>query len=169
MQKIRNVTIADTARVIGEVELGDNVSIWYGVSIRGDVAPITIGDNTNVQDNVVIHCDTDQPNIIGNNVSIGHCATVHGLSIGDGTLVGMGATILGGTRIGKNCLIAAGAVVPPGLDVPDNMMVMGVPGRIARETNEKEKAYLKWLSPRYIELSKLHVACPDDPRIKPFG
>jgi len=124
--------IADTARVMGEVELGTDVGVWYGALIRGDVAKIIIGDNTNIQDNATIHCDHGKPNIIGSNVTIGHNAVVHGQAVGDGSLIGMHATVLGRTKIGKNCLIAAGAVVPPGLEVPDGMVVMGVPGKVPR-------------------------------------
>ena len=169
MQYMRNVYVADTARVLGEVELGENVNIWYGVSIRGDVAKVTIGAGTNVQDNAVIHCDSHVPNTIGANVTIGHGAIVHGVSVGDGTLIGMGATVLGGTRIGARCLIAAGAVVPPNLNVPDDTMVIGGPGRIARPTNEKERKYLAWLAPHYVELARHHHEKKDDVRVKPWG
>ncbi len=165
---VRDVFLADTARVLGEVELGPQVSVWYGAVIRGDVAQVTIGPGTNVQDNSVIHCDSGHPNRIGQRVTIGHGALVHGESIGDDTLIGMHATVLGHTRIGRGCLIAAGAVVPPGLEVPDGMVVMGVPGKIVRATNDKEKEYLRWLSPHYIKLAQLHVEQPDHPRIRPF-
>lgn len=169
MRRVADAYIADTARVLGEVTIGRDVGIWYGVAIRGDVAPITIGDGTNVQDNAVIHCDHDFPNHIGRHVTIGHAAIVHGEEVGDGTLIGMGATVLGHTKIGRRCLIAAGAVVPPGLVVPDGMVVMGVPGRIVRETNDQEKHYLTWLAPHYVKLAQLHVEHPDDPRIRPVG
>ena len=169
MRIVQGVFLADTARVLGEITLAPNVSIWYGVSIRGDVAPVSIGAGTNVQDNAVIHCDSDKPNTIGANVTIGHGAIVHGLSVGDGTLIGMGAVVLGGTRIGQRCLIAAGAVVPPGLEVPDDMVVMGVPGKITRPTSEKERAYLQWLAPHYVKLARLHVEQPLNSRIKAWG
>lgn len=165
---IQGVYIADTAHVSGELTLGQNVNIWYGAVIRGDVSPITIGDNTNVQDNVVIHTDKGYPNIIGANVTIGHGAIVHGESIGDGSLIGMGAILLGHTKIGKGCIIAAGAVVSPGLEVPDGMVVMGVPGKIMRPTNDKEKEYLAVLPPRYAENARLRVENPNDPRWRPF-
>lgn len=165
MKLIHDVCIADTARVRGEVILGKNVSIWYGVSIRGDVARIEIGEGTNVQDNAVIHCDHGYPNIIGSHVTIGHSAIVHGESIGDWTLIGINAIVLGRTKIGKRCLIAAGAVVPPGMVVPDDHVVMGVPGRIVRETTDKEKEYIHILPPRYIEMSRIHATQPDDYRV----
>lgn len=165
----RSAYLADTARVMGEVVLGEGVSVWPSAAIRGDVAKITIGDNTNIQDNATVHCDSGHPNVIGSNVTIGHNAVVHGRAIGDGTLIGMHATVLGGTVIGKRCLIAAGALVPPGLEVADDHVVMGVPGKVVRETNEKEKAYLGWLAAHYIELAKRYVQSPDDPRLRLYG
>ena len=166
---VNHVYIADTARVLGDVTIAQDVNIWYGVSIRGDVAPITIGEQTNIQDNVVIHCDTGYPNHIGRRVSIGHGAVVHGESVGDETLIGMHATVMGHVRIGKRCVIAAGAVVPPGLQVPDGMMVMGVPGRVIRPVNKKEQDYLDLLPDRYLNLAKRHHESPDAPTVRPFG
>jgi carbonic anhydrase/acetyltransferase-like protein (isoleucine patch superfamily) len=163
------VYLADTARVLGEVDLGANVNLWYGASVRGDVAAISIGENTNVQDNAVVHCDNGYPNRIGANVTIGHSAIVHGEQVGDWSLIGMGATVLGHTKIGSRCLIAAGALVPPGLVVPDGMVVMGVPGKVVRETNDKEKEYLNWLAPHYVELAKLHAEQPEHARIRPWA
>ncbi|MCE9589119.1 MAG: gamma carbonic anhydrase family protein [Planctomycetes bacterium] len=168
MRRVGHAFIADTARVIGEVELGAGVNIWYGVAIRGDVAKIAIGEGSNVQDNAVIHCDYGQPNLIGRNVSIGHGALCHGERIGDGCLIGMGAILLGRSRIGAGCMVAAGAVVPPGMEVPDGMLVMGVPGKIVRPVNEKEKEYLVTIPPRYVEMAALHASGKTDPRIKPW-
>ena len=166
IRSIAGVFLADTARVLGEVTLGNDVTVWYGAAVRGDVAAITIGDGTNVQDNAVIHCDSGVPNVIGANVTIGHGAIVHGKRVGDWSLIGMGATVLGQTEIGAGCLIAAGAVVPPGLVVPDGMVVMGVPGKIVRPTSEKEKAYMAWLAPHYVQLAKLHATEPNHPRFR---
>ncbi|MEN0019689.1 MAG: gamma carbonic anhydrase family protein [Planctomycetota bacterium] len=156
---------ADTARVIGDVRLGTNVNIWYGAAIRGDVAPIVIGDRTNVQDNAVIHCDHRFANVIGSDVIIGHGAIVHGESIGDNTLIGMGAVVMGHTKIGSGCLIAAGAVVPPGLEVPDGSVVLGVPGKIIREVNDDDRAYLAKLPGHYVRLAKQHAKHPESPMI----
>lgn len=164
IQKIHDVYIADTARVRGDVILHKDVSLWYGVSIRGDVARIEIGEGTNVQDNAVIHCDHGHPNIIGPHVTIGHSAIVHGRSVGEWSLIGINAIVLGGTKIGKRCLIAAGAVVPPNMEVPDDMVVMGVPGKILRPTSDKEKEYLRILPPRYVEMGRLHASEPENPR-----
>lgn len=165
----RAAYLADTARVTGEVELGDGASVWPSAVIRGDVAKVTVGNRTNVQDNATVHCDSGHPNTIGPSVTIGHNAVVHGRSIGEGSLIGMHATVLGATLIGKRCLIAAGALVPPGLDVPDDHVVMGVPGKIIRETNAEEKAYLAWLAEHYVNLSKRYHETPDDPKLRPYG
>lgn len=169
MRRVRNAWLMDTARVLGDVTLGDDVSLWCGAVVRGDVAPVTIGARSNLQDNVVVHCDSDLPNVIGADVSMGHGAIVHGLSIGDGTLIGMGARVLGETHIGAGCLVAAGCVVPPGLVVPDGMVVMGVPGRIVRPLSAAERTYLAEIPPRYAALARLHAEHPDDPRVRPFG
>jgi carbonic anhydrase/acetyltransferase-like protein (isoleucine patch superfamily) len=168
IQRIHHAYLADTARVVGEVELGPDVNVWYGASIRGDVAPVSIGPGTNVQDNAVIHCEHGLPNHIGRDVTVAHGAIVHGVEVGDGTLIGMRAVVLGRTRIGRDCLIAAGAVVTAGMDVPDGMVVMGVPGRIVRETNEQEKQYMRWLGPHYVALARLHASGADDPRARPW-
>lgn len=160
-----NFYIADTARVMGDVRLGDGVSVWYGAVIRGDVAPIVIGERSNVQDNAVIHCDHLHPNVIGRDVIIGHGAIVHGEFVGDNTLIGMGAKVLGRTRIGSGCIIGAGAVVPPGMHIPDHSVVIGIPGSIARATNDADKAYLAKLPPHYEALARRHASHPDDPRV----
>lgn len=162
MRKVQGVYLADTARVIGEVFLGEGASVWYSAAIRGDVAPVTIGAMTNIQDGAVVHCDSGKPNTIGSHVTIGHGALVHGVSVGDGSLIGMGARVLGGTRIGARCLIAAGALVPPGLEVPDESVVIGVPGRIVRSLRDEDRRYLAWLAPHYQRLAERHVtgACP---------
>ena len=166
---IHNAYLADTARVAGDVTLGANVNIWYGVSIRGDVAPVRVGQNTNIQDNAVIHCDDDVPNTIGENVTIGHGAIVHGRTVGDGSLIGMGAVVLGSSRIGCRCLIAAGAVVPPRLEVPDGMMVMGVPGRIMRPINETEARDMERIPKDYMRWAKAHAEGGGDERVRAYG
>ncbi|MEM1027493.1 MAG: gamma carbonic anhydrase family protein [Planctomycetota bacterium] len=165
----RSAYLADTARVTGEVTLGDGVSVWPSAVIRGDVAPVTLGAGTNVQDNATVHCDSGNPNVIGAHVTIGHNAVVHGQAVGDGTLIGMHATVLGRTVIGQRCLIAAGAVVPPGLEVPDDHVVMGVPGRVVRETKAEEKKYLAWLAAHYEQLAQRYHESPSDPKFRPYG
>lgn len=165
----RSAYLADTARVTGQVTLGHGVSVWPSAVIRGDVAPITIGEGTNIQDNATVHCDSGKPNAIGAHVTIGHNAVVHGQAIGDGSLIGMHATVLGRTVIGRRCLVAAGALVPPGLEVPDDHVVMGVPGRVMRETNDDEKKYLAWLAQHYVKLAQRYHQTPDDPALRPYG
>jgi carbonic anhydrase/acetyltransferase-like protein (isoleucine patch superfamily) len=158
-QKTSNgVYIARNAVVVGDVQIGAESSIWFGAVVRGDVAPVVIGKRVNVQDGSVIHCDTGQPNTIEEDVSIGHRAVVHGERVGRGTLIGIGAVLLGRTNIGEECLIAAGAVVPPGMTVPDRTLVMGVPARIVRPVSDKELVYLRWVSRRYIELVQKYQA-----------
>ena len=153
-----NYCLAHNATVVGDVTVGELASFWFNAVVRGDVAPVAIGRRTNVQDGVVIHCDTDVPNVIADDVTIGHRAVVHGASVGRGTLIGMGAILLSGTRIGQECLIAAGAVVPPGLEVPDRSLVVGVPGRIARPVGEKDLEYMRWLTMHYVELAERYVS-----------
>jgi carbonic anhydrase/acetyltransferase-like protein (isoleucine patch superfamily) len=148
---------AHTSTITGDVTIGELCSFWFNAVVRGDVAPITIGRRTNVQDGAVIHCDTGVPNVIGEEVVIGHGAIVHGARVGDRCLIGMGATLLSQTRLGNECFVAAGAVVPPGLEVPDRMMVMGVPGKIVRPVKEKELEYMRWLVPHYIELAQKYA------------
>jgi len=156
-QTAGNYFKARNAILTGDLTIGEHCSFWFNAVVRGDVAPITIGRRTNVQDGACIHCDTDVPNIIGEEVVIGHGAIVHGAKVGNRCLIGMGATLLSETKLGDNCFVAAGAVVPPGLVVPDGMMVMGVPGRIVRPVKEKEIEYMRWLVPHYIELAQKHV------------
>src|SRR4051812_37886565 len=149
-----NVFFAHNATVVGDVTVGELTSIWFNAVIRGDVAPVTIGRRVNVQDGVIIHCDSGVPNTIGDDVTIGHAAIVHGMSVGDGSLIGMHATLLGRTQVGRECLIAAGAVVPPGMIVPDRMCVMGVPGKIVRPVSEAELQYMRALTGHYLKLAE---------------
>ena len=146
-----------TSLVTGDVTIGPDSSLWFNAVLRGDVAPITIGRRVNVQDNAVVHCDSGVPNTIENDVTIGHSAVVHGAFVGKGSLIGMSATVLGRSRIGSECLIAAGAVVPPGLQVPDRMVVMGVPGKIVRPVKDDELQYMRWLTTHYIEQAQRHI------------
>jgi carbonic anhydrase/acetyltransferase-like protein (isoleucine patch superfamily) len=144
--------------ITGDVTLAEESSVWFGTVIRGDVAPITIGKRTNVQDNAIVHCDTGVPNSIGDDVVIGHGAIVHGRSVGNGSLIGMHATVLSRAVVGNECLIAAGAVVPPDLVVPDRMVVMGVPGKIVRSVKLEELEYMKWLTGHYLEVVQEYLA-----------
>ena len=149
--------LAPNSIVVGDVLLGEDSSVWFNAVIRGDVAAIRIGKRTNVQDGVVIHCDTGEPNTIGDDVTIGHSAIIHGTSVGDGTLMGMGAKLLGRTVVGRECLIGAGAVLSPGTVVPDRSVVMGIPGRVVRPVSEKDLEYMRWLPAHYVELAKKYA------------
>ena len=153
--------LAHSATVVGDVTVGPDASFWFGAVVRGDVAPVVVGRRTNVQDGAVIHCDTGVPNVIEDDVTIGHRAVVHGAFVGRGTLVGIGAVLLGRTRIGRECLVAAGAVVPPGLEVPDRMVVMGVPGRVVRPVSEDDLKYMRWLVPHYVRLAERYATEQD--------
>jgi len=157
-QTSRNYFLAHNATLTGEIIIAEHASFWFNAVVRGDVAPITIGKRVNVQDGAIIHCDSGVPNVIEEDVTIGHAAVVHGAVVGAGSLIGMHATLLGRTKIGRECLIAAGAVVPPGLEVPDRMVVMGVPGRIVRAVSEEELEYMRWLVPHYVKLAERYVA-----------
>jgi len=143
--------------IVGDVSIGVDSSVWFGAVIRGDVARVVIGRRVNVQDNAVIHCDSGVANTIEDEVIIGHGAIVHGKHVGQGSLVGMGATLLSRSVVGRQCLIAAGAVVPPDLVVPDRMVVMGVPGKIVRPVKPEEFEYMKWLVPHYVELAEKYL------------
>lgn len=138
--KVNGGWIADDVSLIGDVEVGNNASIWYGVVLRGDVDKIVIGENTSIQDNSVAHCATGLPTIIGPNCVVGHNAIIHSCTVEEGCLIGMGAVLLDGCHIGKGSIVAAGSVVSPGKVIPPNSMVMGVPGRVVRELTEKDTA-----------------------------
>lgn len=130
--------IADTARVFGDVTIEAGASVWFGASIRAEVAPVTVGAGSNIQDNAVLHTDDGYPVTIGSEVTIGHGAIVHGASVETGALVGMGAIVLNGATVGAGAYVAAGAVVTPGTDVPPGMLVVGSPMRVIREVGAAE-------------------------------
>ncbi|BCJ35931.1 gamma carbonic anhydrase family protein [Actinocatenispora thailandica] len=144
------------ATVVGDVGLAADVGVWYGAVLRGDVAPVTIGAGSNVQDTAVLHADPGFPASIGERVTIGHGAVVHGATVGDDCLIGMRATVLNGARIEPGCLIAAGAVVPPGTHVPAGSLVAGVPGRVRRPVTEAETATIAASWQLYVALAHRH-------------
>ena len=143
--------IAPNAVLVGDVVVGADVGIWFGVVARGDIERITIGACSNVQENCVLHTDTGHPLVIGENVTIGHSAVVHGCTIGDNSLIGMGATVLNGAKIGKNCLIGANALVTEGKVIPDNSMVLGAPGKVVREIDAAGVDGLAASAERYVK------------------
>ena len=148
----KDAFVAETAAVIGDVEIGKDSSVWYGAVVRGDEAPIRIGEKTNVQDNCVLHCDAGTSMNIGENVTIGHGAIVHGATIGDNVLIGMGAIILNGATIGDNAVIGAGAVVKENADIPAASLVVGVPAKVIRTLTEEQISQRKTVS-YYVELA----------------
>lgn len=135
-----DVWIAPGAHVIGNVHLGSGASVWFGSVLRGDNEPILIEAGTNLQEQTVIHTDPGFPCTVGENCTIGHKAMLHGCKIGDGTLIGMGATVLNGAVIGAGCLIGAGALITEGKHIPDGSLVMGMPGKVIRETTADQRA-----------------------------
>jgi carbonic anhydrase/acetyltransferase-like protein (isoleucine patch superfamily) len=150
--------VADGARIIGDVTLGAGASVWYNAVLRGDSAAIRIGSDSNVQDNVSIHVDAGHPVIVGTKVSIGHNAVVHGCTVGDGTLIGMGSVILSGAVIGEGCLIAGGAVVLGGTEIPAGSLIAGVPAKVRRALTDEERAGLIANAEIYLGHARTHAA-----------
>lgn len=130
--------IAPNAMVMGKVVLKNNASVWFGAVLRGDNEPIIIGENSNVQDNAVLHTEMGSPCIVGRNVTVGHMAMLHGCVIGDNCLIGIGSVLLDRVKVGNNCLIGANAFIPPGREIPDNSVVLGAPGKVARPATPEE-------------------------------
>lgn len=143
--------IAPSADVIGNVQLGDQASIWFQSVLRGDKDKISIGDRSNIQDGSILHVDEGFPLTIGNDVTVGHKVMLHGCQIGDNSLIGMNATILNGVKIGKNCIIGAGSLLTEGKQIPDNSLVMGVPGKVVKTVNEEQIALLKASAAHYVD------------------
>lgn len=148
--------IAPGAHVIGHVMIGAKASVWFNAVIRGDLAPITIGNGTNIQDNTTVHVDYGMPTSIGSNCVIGHNCIIHGCTIGDNVLVGMGSTILNGAQIGEGSLIGAGSLVTEGKVFPPNSVIMGRPAKIVREVGEKERAMIKQGPQNYMQNALLY-------------
>ncbi len=154
----QDVFIAATAYVGGDVVLGDGCSVWHHVAIRGDVSAIRLGRRVNVQDGAIIHTRSGVPLDIEDDVSIGHRAVVHCRRVGAGTLIGIGAIVLDDAEIGRDGLVAAGAVVTPGTIVPDGKVLMGIPARVVRDTTPAEREYAARVVRSYLELSRRHAA-----------
>ncbi len=134
----KSVFIAPGAQIVGDVSLGKNSGVWYNAVVRGDSRKITVGSGTNIQDLAVLHVDKDYTLSVGDNVTIGHSAIVHGCTVGSNVLIGMGAIIMNGARVGDNCIIGAGALVTENMVIPDGMMAYGSPAKVIRELTEKE-------------------------------
>lgn len=143
--------IAHTATVIGSVEIGHDVSIWFNVVIRGDSDRIILGDRSNVQDGSMLHTDPGFVLELGKNVTVGHKAMLHGCRIGDNSLIGINAIILNGAKIGRNCLIGANTLIPEGKEIPDGSLVIGSPGRVVRKLKDDELGKLAYAADHYVE------------------
>ena len=146
-----NYWVAPDAQVMGNIVLKENASIWFGSVLRGDNDPIIIGENSNVQDGAVMHTDIGFPLTLGANVTVGHQAMLHGCTVGDNSLIGIGATVLNGAKIGRNCLIGAHALVGEGKEIPDNSMVLGMPGKVVRELGEDNEKMMLLSANIYVE------------------
>lgn len=147
-----SVWVADSAQVMGNVTLAEDSSVWFGVVIRGDITEtIRVGKGSNIQDNSVLHADHGMPLLIGEKVTVGHQAMLHGCTIGDGSLIGIQAVVLNGARIGKNCLVGAGALVTEGKEFPDGCMILGSPAKAVRQLSPEQIEGLKMSAKHYME------------------
>jgi len=152
------VFVAESADVIGEVELKDNSSVWFNVVLRGDVEKITIGKCSNVQDGTVIHTTLDKyPTVVGDYVTIGHNAMLHGCTIEENVLVGIGAVILDNSVVGKNTIVAAGALIPPGKKYPPNSLLMGSPAKVAKTLSEEDVQSIRDYADRYLKYKQIYI------------
>ncbi len=143
--------IADSAQVMGNVTLGRDVSVWFGCVLRGDTETMTIGEGSNIQDGTVMHADLGMPLSLGKHVTVGHKAMLHGCTIGDESLIGIGAVVLNGARIGRNCLVGAGSLVTEGKEFPDGSMIMGAPAKVVRQLTPEQMQGLRQSALNYID------------------
>lgn len=146
--------IAETAVIVGNVEIGKDSSIWYGTVLRGDGDLLKVGENVNIQDNAVVHVDEDKATTIHNGVTIGHSAIIHSCVIHQNSLIGMGAIISSDAIVNENVIVGAGALIPPGKEIPSNSLVLGSPGKVIRKLTSDEIQNLKKSAEHYVELSK---------------
>lgn len=155
----RGVFLAETCAVIGDVEIGDESSIWYSTVVRGDVMPIRIGARTSVQDGTIIHVTSGAfGTTIGSDCTVGHRAILHACTVEDFCLIGMGAIVLDGARIGHGSLIGAGALVTPGTDIPPGSLVLGAPGKVKRAVSDREREQIEYGAAHYVELTRAYLA-----------
>ena len=143
--------VANSAQVMGNVELGEDASVWFGAVVRGDTEVIRIGQRSNIQDGSVLHADIGKPLTIGDDVTVGHKVMLHGCTIGDGSLVGIGAVVLNGARIGKGCIVGAGSLVTEGKDFPDGSMIMGSPAKVVRTLTPEQQQGLVMSAVHYVD------------------
>jgi carbonic anhydrase/acetyltransferase-like protein (isoleucine patch superfamily) len=149
--------VAHNAVVTGDVTLGEDCGIWFGCVVRGDDAPLTIGRRTNIQDLTMVHADTGHPNVIGEEVTVGHRVVLHGVRVGDRSLIGMGAVLLGGSVIGEGAVVAAGTVVRENFVVPPRTLVAGVPGKIVRELGDSFERSIRESAEGYVQKLRLYL------------
>jgi carbonic anhydrase/acetyltransferase-like protein (isoleucine patch superfamily) len=142
--------IAPNAVVVGNVILKKNASVWWGAVLRGDNDPITVGENSNVQDNSVLHTDSGSPLTIGANVTVGHMVMLHGCQVGDGALIGIGSIVLNGAKIGNNCLVGANSLITEGKEFPDNCMIVGSPAKVVRELSPEQARRMAFGAQGYV-------------------
>ncbi len=147
--------VANNAQVIGNVVLGEDSSVWFGTTVRGDTETITIGRGSNIQDGSVLHADVGMPLTIGDFVTVGHQVMLHGCTVGDESLIGIGAIVLNGAKIGKNCLVGAGSLVTEGKEFPDGSMIMGSPAKVVRSLSREQMQGLRQSAKHYIENAQL--------------
>lgn len=148
--------VAPNATVVGRVRLGHQASVWFSAVVRGDVEDVIVGEGSNIQDGAVLHADAGFPCVLERDVTVGHLAMVHGCLIGAGSMVGIGATILNGAKIGSGCIIGANALVPEGKMIPDHSLVLGVPGKVIRETTESDRERIAHGAAHYREAGRLY-------------
>jgi carbonic anhydrase/acetyltransferase-like protein (isoleucine patch superfamily) len=148
--------VAPGACVIGRVRFGIGASVWFNCVLRGDSDWINLGDGTNIQDGTIIHTDEGEPVTLGTRVSVGHRALLHGCTVGDSTLIANGAMVLDRASVGRHCVIAAGALVPPDKSIPDGSVVMGMPGKIVRQVDGQDVAMIEFIAQHYMERMKLY-------------
>lgn len=151
-----NNFLADSSTIIGDVETGNNVSIWYSAILRADASKIKIGDNSNIQDNSTVHGDTTAPVTIGKNVTVGHNCIIHGCTIGDNVIIGMGSIILNESKIPNNCIVAAGSLITKKLEAEEGDLVGGNPARVIRKLSEDNKIYINYAKEFYIKDIELY-------------
>lgn len=155
--KIENASfIAENATIIGDVKLEEGTTVWYGAVIRGDGDSIRVGKNTNIQDNTVVHVDPDNPVVIGENVTIGHSCIIHGCTIGDNCLIGMGSIIMNGAKIGDNCLVGAGALITENKEFPSGSKIIGSPAKMKSEVTEKDLELIKYSADYYMKDAEMY-------------
>lgn len=147
----KSAWVAESAQIIGDVELGDDANVWFGVVIRGDNEPIRVGRRTNIQDACVLHSDPGFPLTLGEDVTVGHKAMLHGCTIGDGSLIGIGAIVLNGAKIGTNCLVGAGSLVTEGKEFPPGSMILGSPAKVVRQLSAEQLEGLRLMARHYVD------------------